>query len=75
MPDCLLLTPDRVEQIYWLPTTCAYRLLAEGKDLQWWHHLVSGDPNTVHQAGVSVSDHAVRESFVPLDQLKAYRVK
>jgi uncharacterized cysteine cluster protein YcgN (CxxCxxCC family) len=48
------LTPKVVSEIGWLPPTCAYRLLDEGKDLYWWHPLVSGDPDTVHQAGVSV---------------------
>ena len=52
--DCVRLTPKVVGEIGWLPPTCAYRLLDEGKDLYWWHPLVSGDPDTVHQAGVSV---------------------
>ncbi len=52
--DCVRLTPKVVSEITWLPPTCAYRLLDEGKDLYWWHPLVSGDPDTVHQAGVSV---------------------
>jgi len=52
--DCVRLTPKVVSQIHWLPPTCAYRLLDEGKDLYWWHPLLSGDPDTVHQAGVSV---------------------
>ncbi|WP_271200167.1 YcgN family cysteine cluster protein [Methylopila turkensis] len=54
VPDCVTLTPGVVEQIGWLPPTCAYRLIEEGKDLPWWHPLVSGDPATVHAAGVSV---------------------
>jgi uncharacterized cysteine cluster protein YcgN (CxxCxxCC family) len=52
--DCLRLTPDEVRTLSWLPPTCAYRLVAEGKDLPWWHPLVSGNPETVHEAGVSV---------------------
>ncbi|MFL6797703.1 MAG: YcgN family cysteine cluster protein [Xanthobacteraceae bacterium] len=52
--DCVRLTPRNVERIVWLPPTCAYRLLADGHELYWWHPLVSGDPETVHQAGISV---------------------
>jgi hypothetical protein len=61
VPGCIGLTPKRVARIDWLPPTCAYRLLAEGRDLPWWHPLVSGDPETVHRAGVSVRDRAVPE--------------
>jgi hypothetical protein len=61
VPDCVKLTPKRLKQIDWLPPTCAYRLVGEGRDLEWWHPLVSGDPETVHQAGVSVRGKAVRE--------------
>lgn len=52
--DCVRLTPENVGEIPWLPTTCAYRLLAEGRDLYWWHPLVSGSTETVHEAGVSI---------------------
>lgn len=52
--DCVRLTPEKVRSISWLPSTCAYRLVAEGRDLEWWHHLVSGDRETVHQAGISI---------------------
>ena len=52
--DCVRLTPEVVGEIGWLPPTCAYRLLDEGKELYWWHPLVSGDLDTVHQAGISV---------------------
>jgi uncharacterized cysteine cluster protein YcgN (CxxCxxCC family) len=54
VPDCVKLTPQNVRTIPWLPPTCAYRLRAEGRDLAWWHPLVSGDPESVHHAGVSV---------------------
>jgi uncharacterized cysteine cluster protein YcgN (CxxCxxCC family) len=53
VPDCVGLTPANVRTISWLPATCAYRVLAEGGDLAWWHPLVSGRPETVHEAGVS----------------------
>ena len=52
--DCVKLTPRRVRNIKWLPPSCAYRLVDDGRDLYWWHPLVSGDPQTVHQAGISV---------------------
>ena len=61
VPDCLVLSPRAVNRVSWLPTTCAYRLVAEGKDLEWWHPLVSGDPETVHEAGISVRGRAVSE--------------
>jgi uncharacterized cysteine cluster protein YcgN (CxxCxxCC family) len=61
VPDCVKLTPKKVAAIDWLPPTCAYRLLAEGQDLPWWHPLVSGDPETVAAAGVSVRGKAIRE--------------
>ena len=52
--DCIKLTPDSVRAIKWLPSTCAYRLVAEGKALKPWHPLVSGSPESVHAAGISV---------------------
>lgn len=52
--DCVKLTPQNVGELSWLPKTCAYRLVREGRDLFWWHPLVSGDPETVHTANVSV---------------------
>ena len=53
VPDCVTLTPEAARRLPWLPPTCAYRLRVEGKNLRWWHPLVSGDPETVHAAGVS----------------------
>jgi uncharacterized cysteine cluster protein YcgN (CxxCxxCC family) len=61
VPDCVQLTPRNVRRLDWLPESCAYRLLANGEDLKWWHPLVSGDPRTVQQAGISVKGRAITE--------------
>lgn len=52
--DCVKLTPENVPELHWLPKTCAYRLVAQKRDLFWWHPLISGDPNSIHVANVSV---------------------
>jgi uncharacterized cysteine cluster protein YcgN (CxxCxxCC family) len=54
VPDCVRLTPSKVPALDWLPATCAYRLVADGRDLEWWHPLVSGRAETVHEAGISM---------------------
>jgi uncharacterized protein len=69
VPDCVTLTPENVPTLGWLPATCAYRLLDEGKSLPWWHPLVSGDPATVIAAGISVKDEAYSESGLTVDDL------
>ncbi|GAA5097380.1 YcgN family cysteine cluster protein [Bartonella acomydis] len=51
--NCIALDIATVKTARWLPETCAYRLMSEGKDLQWWHWLVSGDCQTVHQTQFS----------------------
>ena len=74
--DCEQLTPENVAQLGWLPPSCAYRLIEEGKDLYWWHPLVSGDPETVHSAGVSVRGRVQgSETDVPDDQLENHVVR
>ena len=78
-PDCIKITPHNVKQITWLPDTCAYRCLIEGRNLEWWHPLVSGNPNTVHQAGVSIRDKGLPGRYVhPQDiirHVKSNKVK
>ncbi len=66
VPDCIRLTPKAVRELSWLPPTCAYRLIDEGRDLYWWHPLVSGDPETVELAGISVRGRTIGEAHVPL---------
>ncbi|BDI60272.1 YcgN family cysteine cluster protein [Qipengyuania nanhaisediminis] len=61
VPDCLRLTFAIVEDVPWLPSTCAYRLRAAGRDLPHWHYLLTGDRDDVHRAGVSVAGRVVSE--------------
>lgn len=63
MPDCEALSPANIPFLKWMPSTCAYKLLSQGKDLPHWHPLVSGDANSVHKAGISVRGRAI-----PADQ-------
>lgn len=64
VPDCIKLDPQNVRTISWIPATCAYRRLAEGKGLAWWHPLISGDPETVAAIGVSVRGRTISEEKV-----------
>jgi uncharacterized cysteine cluster protein YcgN (CxxCxxCC family) len=61
VPECVRLTPAKLRQLDWLPSTCAYRLLADGEDLPEWHPLITGDPESVHRAGQSVRGWTVSE--------------
>ena len=66
--DCIKLTPALVRELRWLPDSCAYRRIADGKDLAWWHPLVSGSEETVHEAGISVRGRvAASEDDVPVE--------
>jgi len=62
VPDCLRLTPRLVDQVPWLPPTCAYRLRGEGKPLPQWHYLISGDRQSVVRAGISVAGRVISEA-------------
>lgn len=61
VPECLQVTPQNVAELYWMPQSCAYRLLAESKPLPEWHPLVSGRRESVHEAGIAVSGYAISE--------------
>jgi hypothetical protein len=68
VPDCVQLTPKLAASLTWLPETCAYRLRADDEPLPDWHYLLSGDPEAVHAAGISVRGKAIGEEFAgPLE--------
>ena len=75
VPDCVRLSSRNVRRITWLPPTCGYRIVAEGRDLPWWHPLVSGRRETVHEAGISVRGRvAASETEVPDKELEKFIV-
>lgn len=59
--DCICLTPTDRDPFNWLPPTCAYRLLYEGKELPMWHPLISNHQESIHSSGISVRDFAIKE--------------
>ena len=67
VPECLQVTRENVSQLYWMPQSCAYRLLAEGKPLPGWHPLVSGNCQSIHEAGISVRGIAISEQELTED--------
>lgn len=75
MPTCIKLTPSKVENLSWLPDTCAYRLILKGKPLPNWHPLVCGDQNAIHGAGISVLGKIVGESSIIMEDLEDYVTK
>ena len=75
VPTCVHLTPDNIRSYNWLPDTCAYRLVSEGKDLEWWHPLISGTRDSVVDAGISVKGKCISEEHVHPDQWEEHVIR
>ncbi|MEE9272569.1 MAG: YcgN family cysteine cluster protein [Robiginitomaculum sp.] len=65
VPDCVQLKADKIKALGWIPHTCSYRLIAEGKNLFDWHHLISGSRQTIHDVGMSVQNQTYSELDIP----------
>ncbi|SDJ67794.1 hypothetical protein SAMN05216212_0664 [Microbulbifer yueqingensis] len=74
VPDCIQLRVSDLADFHWLPRTCAYRALSEGRSLEDWHPLVSGRAESVHEAGISVQDCVVSEDLVHPDDFEEHIV-
>lgn len=76
IPECIVLKPENLDtHAYWMPQTCAYRLLWQGHPLPAWHPLLTGDPNSPEAAGVSVRGRTVSEFETPLEEWDAYIIE
>lgn len=64
VPDCVQLTPDNISTLHWMPKSCAYRRLAEGRGLARWHPLITGDPKSVERAKIAVSPDLIPEDEI-----------
>ena len=75
VPDCVVLRPDNLDALHWMPSTCAYRLLNDGADLPAWHPLITGDPDSPRRAGHSVAGRIVPEASVADDDMPDHIVE
>lgn len=75
VPDCVQLTPETLDSINWLPATCAYRRLNEGRGLPRWHPLLSGTFETVRKAGISVAGRVLPETAVEEDEIEEHVIR
>jgi uncharacterized cysteine cluster protein YcgN (CxxCxxCC family) len=76
VPECIVLTPKTLEDnLYWLPSTCGYRLLYEGRKLYDWHPLIAGNSDTMHASGVTMQGRTVPEFEIHEDDWEDYIIE
>ena len=67
VPNCVWLKPEDVKEFHWLPSSCSYRLISEGKPLPKWHHLRSGDKDLIHKRNQSMRRKGIPDDKIPED--------
>ena len=72
VPDCIILSPDNLKDLKWMPETCAYKLLNEGKNLPYWHPLLSGNDKEIVNSGNSVKNRVTNENEIKIKELPDY---
>jgi len=72
VPDCIILSPDNLKELKWMPETCAYKLLNEGKNLPYWHPLLSGNDKEIVNSGNSVKNRVTNENKIKIKDLPDY---
>ena len=72
VPDCIILSPDNLKDLKWMPETCAYKLLNEGKNLPYWHPLLSGNDKEIVKSGNSVKNRVTNENKIKIKDLPDY---
>ena len=72
VPDCIILSPDNLKDLKWMPETCAYKLLNEGKNLPYWHPLLSGNDKEIVNSGNSVKNRVTNENEIKIKNLPDY---
>jgi len=75
VPDCIKITPENAKTLSWIPQTCAYKRLANGLPLPKWHPLETGDPQSTHNANISIINKVINEADINMDDLEDYLVE
>ena len=75
VPDCIQLTPEKLATIHWLPPSCAYRRLKEGKNLPTWHYLNTGSHDSIIKARKSAAGRCISENKINEEEIEDYVVR